>query len=183
MLKAGDVEVDHVYGVDVLANGTTEITFIHSGKARTAWAENDTSCTSWTAGTCCRRAAAPAPGAAATDGVLSAQQRAHLERSLYPQALAQAGELDSPRNREIAASDYWLFLQRGGGSDAEAQAALMRGLRSCDAAARAGPDRRRGVLAPAVSSLIRYPVTSRHGAGPRRDRPAGSARACAVRQA
>jgi hypothetical protein len=42
LLKAADVEVDHVYGVDVLPNGTTEITFIHSGKARTAWAENDT---------------------------------------------------------------------------------------------------------------------------------------------
>jgi hypothetical protein len=68
--------------------------------------------------------------------VLSEQQRAHLECSLYPPALAQAGEIDSPRNREIATGDYWHFLQLGGGSDAEAQAALVRGLRSCDAAAR-----------------------------------------------
>ncbi|MDX6682567.1 MAG: hypothetical protein QOG94_2606, partial [Solirubrobacteraceae bacterium] len=34
-------EVDHVYGVEVLASGTTEITFTFSGKARTAWAENE----------------------------------------------------------------------------------------------------------------------------------------------
>jgi len=72
--------------------------------------------------------------------VLSDVERAHLERSLYPSALAQAGEIDSPRNREIAASDYWHFLQLGGGSDADATQALVRGLRSCDTAARAsGP--------------------------------------------
>ena len=41
MLTQGDVGVDHVYGVELLATGTTEITFIHGGKARTAWAEND----------------------------------------------------------------------------------------------------------------------------------------------
>jgi hypothetical protein len=33
----------------------------------------------------------------------------------------------------IAASDYWLFLQTGGGTDREAVAALTRGLRACDA--------------------------------------------------
>ncbi|MEY2517119.1 MAG: hypothetical protein QOJ89_4477, partial [bacterium] len=41
MLKAGDIEVDHVYGVEETATGTIEITFTHSGKARTAWAENN----------------------------------------------------------------------------------------------------------------------------------------------
>jgi hypothetical protein len=41
MLKAGDIEVDHVYGVELLATGTTESTFTFSGRARTAWAEND----------------------------------------------------------------------------------------------------------------------------------------------
>ena len=41
MLKAGDIEVDHVYGVERTVTGTIEITFTHSGKARTAWAEND----------------------------------------------------------------------------------------------------------------------------------------------
>lgn len=69
--------------------------------------------------------------------MLSEDERAHLERSLYPPALAQAGEIDSPRNRAIAASDYWHFLQLGGGSDADATQALLRGLRSCDTAARA----------------------------------------------
>ncbi len=70
--------------------------------------------------------------------MLSEAQREHLERSLYPQALAQAAEVDSPRNRAIAASDYWQFLQMGGGSDEQATATLVRGLRSCDAARQAG---------------------------------------------
>jgi hypothetical protein len=71
--------------------------------------------------------------------VLSDAERAHLERSLYPAALERAGELDSPRNRTIAANDYWLFLQAGGGSDADAIAALLRGLQSCERKAAAGP--------------------------------------------
>ena len=71
--------------------------------------------------------------------MLSDADRAHLEQAIYPVALAEAGEVDSPRNRTIAASDYWLFLQAGGGSDADAIAALMRGLRSCDA--KQGPPR------------------------------------------
>ncbi len=41
LLEQGEIGVDHVYGVDVIEDGSTEITFIHSGKARTAWAEND----------------------------------------------------------------------------------------------------------------------------------------------
>jgi hypothetical protein len=41
MLKEGDIEVDHVYGVEVSPTGSTEITFTSGGKARTAWAEND----------------------------------------------------------------------------------------------------------------------------------------------
>lgn len=41
MLEQGEIQVDHVYGVDLIADGSTEITFIHGGKARTAWAEND----------------------------------------------------------------------------------------------------------------------------------------------
>lgn len=41
MLKDADIEVDHVYGVDVLESGLQEITFTHSGQARTAWAENE----------------------------------------------------------------------------------------------------------------------------------------------
>jgi hypothetical protein len=65
--------------------------------------------------------------------VLSDADKAHLEQAIYPVALAEAGEVDSPRNRTIAANDYWLFLQAGGGSDADAIAGLMRGLRSCDA--------------------------------------------------
>lgn len=65
--------------------------------------------------------------------MLDDRQRAHLEHVIYPVALASAGELDSARNRAIAASDYWLFLQLGGGTDDEATAALVRGLRSCEA--------------------------------------------------
>ena len=66
--------------------------------------------------------------------MLSDADRAHLEHAIYPQALAEAGEPDTPRNRLIAASDYWQFLQAGGGSDDEAVATLVRGLRACGAA-------------------------------------------------
>ena len=41
MLKAGGIEVDHVYGVELTQTGSTEITFTFSGRARTAWAENE----------------------------------------------------------------------------------------------------------------------------------------------
>jgi hypothetical protein len=64
--------------------------------------------------------------------VLSEAERSHLEGALYPRALEKAGEPDSPRNRSIAANDYWMFLQLGGGSDADAIEALVRGLRACD---------------------------------------------------
>ena len=64
--------------------------------------------------------------------MLSEAQKAHLEHAIYPAALNWAGEADSPRNRAIAASDYWQFLEAGGGADAEAIAALVRGLRACD---------------------------------------------------
>jgi hypothetical protein len=63
--------------------------------------------------------------------VLGQADKAHLEQDLYPAALTEAGEADSPRNRMIAASDYWQ-LQSGGGTDAEALATLVRGLRACD---------------------------------------------------
>ena len=53
-------------------------------------------------------------------------------RRIYSAELAAAGEEDSPRNRAIAANDYWLFLQSGGGTDAEAITLLVRGLRACD---------------------------------------------------
>jgi hypothetical protein len=65
--------------------------------------------------------------------LLDEADTAHLEHAIYPLALAEAGEADSPRNRSIAASDYWQFLQRGGGTDAQAITALVRGLRACDA--------------------------------------------------
>lgn len=65
--------------------------------------------------------------------MLGDAERSHLERAIYPVALEEAGELDSPRNREIAASDYWQFLATGERTDAEAIAALVRGLRPCDA--------------------------------------------------
>jgi hypothetical protein len=39
MLKEAEVEVDHVYGVDEISDGQTEITFTHDGHARTAFAE------------------------------------------------------------------------------------------------------------------------------------------------
>ena len=71
--------------------------------------------------------------------MLSDAERAHLERTLYPVALAEAGEADSPRNRTIAANDYWLFLQGGGGTDQEAIVVLLRGLQSCERKAAAGP--------------------------------------------
>jgi hypothetical protein len=71
--------------------------------------------------------------------LLDDTQKAHLERVIYPVALAAAGEVDSARNRAIAASDYWLFLQLGGGDDEEATAALVRGLRSCEAKSSGGP--------------------------------------------
>lgn len=64
--------------------------------------------------------------------MLSEADRVHLERAIYPAALAAAGEADSPRNRDIAASDYWQYLQLGGGTDADAIATLTRGLRACD---------------------------------------------------
>lgn len=63
--------------------------------------------------------------------MLNGAEQAHLERALYAQALAAAGETDSPRNRSIATSDYWHFLQLGGGTDDEAIAVLTRGLRAC----------------------------------------------------
>ena len=64
--------------------------------------------------------------------MLCEAERIHLEQALYPKALEAAGEADSPRNRQIAASDYWQFLALGGGTDEEAIAALVRGLRACD---------------------------------------------------
>jgi len=67
--------------------------------------------------------------------VLGEREHAHLMRDLYPPALAAAGEPDTPRNRQIAIADHWQFLQLGGGSDAVAIAALVRGLRSCEVAA------------------------------------------------
>ena len=63
--------------------------------------------------------------------MLSDAEHAHLVGVIYPAALAGAGEQDSPRNRSIATSDYWQFLQLGGGTDAEAIAALVRGRRAC----------------------------------------------------
>lgn len=73
--------------------------------------------------------------------MLSEAQKEHLERVLYPRALADAAEQDSQRNRQIAASDYWQFLQLGGGTDAAAAAAIARGLRGCVAAREAqAPD-------------------------------------------
>ena len=65
--------------------------------------------------------------------MLSDAEKTHLEHAVYPRALAEAGEPDTPRNRMIAASDYWQFLQTGGGTDDEAIATLTRGLRACEA--------------------------------------------------
>jgi hypothetical protein len=67
------------------------------------------------------------------DLMLSDAETAYLEHAIYHRALTEAGEPDTPRNRLIAASDYWQFLQTGGGTDREAVAALTRGLRACDA--------------------------------------------------
>jgi hypothetical protein len=66
------------------------------------------------------------------DSMLSEAEKAYLEHAIYHQALAEAREPDTPRNRSIAASDYWQFLQAGGGPDREAIAALARGLRACE---------------------------------------------------
>ena len=41
LLKAAEVEVDHVYAVNMLESGQEEITFTFDGNARTAFAEND----------------------------------------------------------------------------------------------------------------------------------------------
>jgi hypothetical protein len=65
--------------------------------------------------------------------MLSEAEKTHLEHAIYPRAVAEAGEPDTRRNRMIAASDYWQFLQRGGGTDDEAVVAIARGLRACDA--------------------------------------------------
>ena len=64
--------------------------------------------------------------------MLTEAERSHLERVIYPRALAEAGEPDTPRNRSIAENDYWVFLQTGGDSDEKATAALIRGLRACE---------------------------------------------------
>jgi hypothetical protein len=40
LLKESDVEVDHVYAVNLLESGQEEITFTHEGRAKTAFAEN-----------------------------------------------------------------------------------------------------------------------------------------------
>jgi hypothetical protein len=69
--------------------------------------------------------------------MLAEAEKAHLDHVIYPRALAGAGEPDTRRNRMIAASDYWQFLQAGGGTDDEAVTALARGLRSCETAAHA----------------------------------------------
>jgi hypothetical protein len=62
-----------------------------------------------------------------------------LDPALYARALAAAGERDSPRNRAIAASDWWVFALAGGGNEDEAVAALVRGLQSCDRRAQVRP--------------------------------------------
>jgi sugar/nucleoside kinase (ribokinase family) len=41
LLKEAEVEVDHVYRVDTISSGATEITFTFDGHARTAFVEND----------------------------------------------------------------------------------------------------------------------------------------------
>ncbi len=40
-LKAAEIEVDHVYGVDDGHGEMLEITFTFNGQARTAWSEKD----------------------------------------------------------------------------------------------------------------------------------------------
>jgi hypothetical protein len=41
LLAEHDVEVDHVYGVNLLETGQEEITFTRNGKAQTAFAEHE----------------------------------------------------------------------------------------------------------------------------------------------
>jgi hypothetical protein len=41
ILKGAEIEVDHVYGVETIASGATEITFTFDGHARTAFVENE----------------------------------------------------------------------------------------------------------------------------------------------
>lgn len=41
LLKANDVDVDHVYGVNPQASGGTEITFTWNGNAQTAFTDGD----------------------------------------------------------------------------------------------------------------------------------------------
>jgi len=41
LLKEHDIEVDHVYGVDMLETGQEEITFTFNGNAHTAFAKNE----------------------------------------------------------------------------------------------------------------------------------------------
>jgi hypothetical protein len=41
LLKACDIEVDHVYSVDMQESGLEEITFTWNGRAQTAFARND----------------------------------------------------------------------------------------------------------------------------------------------
>jgi hypothetical protein len=55
-----------------------------------------------------------------------------LDPLLYARALKAAGERDSQRTRAIAASDWWVFVRGGGGSEDEALATLVRGLQSCE---------------------------------------------------
>jgi hypothetical protein len=62
-----------------------------------------------------------------------------LDPRLYARALDAAGERDSARNRAIAASDWWVFAQAGGGGEDEAVAALVRGLQSCERRAERAP--------------------------------------------
>lgn len=40
LLEEHDIEVDHVYGVDLQESGTEEITFTRNGKAQTAFAQH-----------------------------------------------------------------------------------------------------------------------------------------------
>jgi hypothetical protein len=63
---------------------------------------------------------------------LSGAEKARLERAIYPQALAAAGETDSPSNRSSAANDDARFLRRGGHTDTGAVMALTRGMRTCE---------------------------------------------------
>jgi hypothetical protein len=42
VLERAEIEVDHVYGVDLNASGQEEIAFTHGKKAQTAFVENET---------------------------------------------------------------------------------------------------------------------------------------------